>query len=213
MEFCEWEPVYKSILTEFGYSREEDEKAARLLRSLAKSSGIEILEDKIRGRKVTICGAAEILSDEIKSVKNSSVIIAADETTSVLLESMVPDIIVTDLDGNVDDQIEANERGSVAVIHAHGDNIPAIKKYAPLFRGKIILTTQSESFDDVHNFGGFTDGDRAFLMAKHFGAREIKLMGFDFENPREKEGKDIEIKRRKLRWAKRLIEQETKTEK
>lgn len=118
----------------------------------------------------------------------------------------LPDIIVTDLDGNVEDQIKANEMGSIAVIHAHGDNIPAIRKYAPLFKGRVVLTTQSEPFDNVYNFGGFTDGDRAFLMAKHFGATKISLFGFDFENPREKEGKDIEIKRKKLKWAKKLIE-------
>jgi len=206
MEFREWEPIYKSILKDFGYSREEDERAAKLLRSLAKSSGIQVLEDKIRGKKVTICGAAESLTDEIKKIEGT--VVAADEATSILLEFTIPDIIVTDLDGNMKHQIEANDMGSIVVIHAHGDNIPAIKKYAPLFTGKVILTTQSEPFDDVHNFGGFTDGDRAFFMAKHFGGREIVLLGFDFENPREKEGKNTEIKRRKLQWAKRLIERD-----
>ena len=203
MDFREWEPIYQSILEDFGYSREEDEGAAKLLRSLAKSSGIQVLEDKIRGKKVTICGAAESLTDEIKKIKGT--VVAADEATSILLEFTIPDIIVTDLDGNMKHQIEANDMGSIVVIHAHGDNIPAIKKYVPLFKGKVILTTQSEPFDDVHNFGGFTDGDRAFFMAKHFGAKEINLIGFDFENPREKEGKNIETKRRKLQWAKRLI--------
>ena len=205
MKFSEWEPIYKSILRDFGYSREEDERAARLLGSLVKGSDTGILEDEIRGKRVTICGAAENLADEIGKVEGT--VVAADEATSVLIESMIPDIIVTDLDGRVEDQIEANGRGSIAVIHAHGDNIPAIQKYASLFTGRIVLTTQAAPFGRVHNFGGFTDGDRAFLMAKHFGAREVRFVGFDFENPREKEGKDISVKRRKLQWAKMLIDE------
>ncbi len=206
MNFREWEPFYKSILKEFGYSRQEDENAARLLHSLAKkSTDIKILKDKLQGKKVTICGAAKGLATEIKKIDGT--VIAADESTSTLIKHILPDIIVTDLDGKVENQIEANERGSIAVIHAHGDNVDAIKKYAPLFKSRVVLTTQSKPFDNVHNFGGFTDGDRAFFMAKHFGSREIKLLGFDFENPRPKEGKDTEIKRRKLIWAKRLIDE------
>ncbi len=208
MDFPEWEPIYLAIIKDFGYSRKKDEAAARLLHSIAgkKSSRKDVLKDIIKGNEISICGAAGSLQHDLKNI--NGIIIAADEATSVLMEYALPDIIVTDLDGNVEDQIKANEMGSIAVIHAHGDNIPAIKKYAPLFTGRVVLTTQSEPFDNVYNFGGFTDGDRAFLMAKHFEAREIKLFGFDFENPREKEGKDIEIKRRKLKWAKKLIEME-----
>ncbi|MEA2055143.1 MAG: 6-hydroxymethylpterin diphosphokinase MptE-like protein [Candidatus Thermoplasmatota archaeon] len=206
MDFREWEPIYESILIDFGYNRKEDEHSANLLYSMAKKKCVDaqILRNKIHEKKVTICGAAENLEGNIKKIDGT--VIAADEATSILMDEILPDIIVTDLDGNVDDQIIANGRDSVAVIHAHGDNVEAIKKYVPRFRGKIVLTTQSRPFDNVHNFGGFTDGDRAFFMAKHFGAKEIVLLGFDFEKPRQKEGKDTEIKRRKLRWAKKLIE-------
>jgi len=210
MDFHEWEPIYESIIKDFGYNREKDEEAARLLHSIAGKRAAEanILESRIKLRKVTICGDSERLENEFVKIlsENRDVVIAADEATSVVMKYTLPDIIVTDLDGNVEKQIKANEMGSIAVIHAHGDNLRAIKKYAPLFKGRIVLTTQSEPFDNVYNFGGFTDGDRAFFMAKHFGAAKISLFGFDFKNPRKKEGKDIEIKRRKLRWAKRLIE-------
>lgn len=210
MDFHEWEPIYELIIKDFGYSREKDEEAARLLHSILGKRAAEdnILESRINGKRVIICGASERLENEFVKIlsENRDAVMAADEATSIVIKHTLPDIIVTDLDGNVEEQIKANEMGSIAVIHAHGDNIRAIKKYAPLFTGKVILTTQSEPFDNVYNFGGFTDGDRAFFMAKHFGAESISLAGFDFENPREKEGKDIEIKRRKLRWAKRLIE-------
>ena len=45
----------------------------------------------------------------------------------------------------------------------------------------VIGTTQIEPISDVYNFGGFTDGDRAVFLAEHFGAKEIELVGFDFE--------------------------------
>jgi uncharacterized Rossmann fold enzyme len=35
MEFRDWEPVYERIVRDFGYSREEDEMAARELAVLA----------------------------------------------------------------------------------------------------------------------------------------------------------------------------------
>jgi hypothetical protein len=65
-------------------------------------------------------------------------------------------------------------------------------------------TTQSRPFGRLHNFGGFTDGDRAVLMARHLGA-PTRLLGFDFDTPRLKEGRDVEVKKRKLAWARRLI--------
>jgi hypothetical protein len=63
-------------------------------------------------------------------------------------------------------------------------------------------TTQSVPFDRIYNFGGFTDGDRAALIAKKFGARKIRLYGFNFEKA------DNKIKLKKLKWAKRILEKE-----
>jgi Uncharacterized Rossmann fold enzyme len=118
---------------------------------------------------------------------------------------ITPDIIVTDMDGEISSQINANNSGAVALLHAHGDNFEMIQRYAPEFKGKIILTTQSTPDSTLSNYGGFTDGDRAACLAKHFGAKRIRLIGFDFEDPYPKEGTDPEIKRKKLSWAKKII--------
>ena len=45
---------------------------------------------------------------------------------------------------------------------------------------KCIGTTQSNPFDKIQNFGGFTDGDRGVFLASHFGAKKIILFGMDF---------------------------------
>ena len=206
MEWEEWRRIYKKILEDFGFEEARDEEAARIAAGIKKSN-ISLGEMKkiISGKVVTICGAGENLEEEIGEIEG--VVIAADEATSVLMANgIIPHIIATDLDGNIEDIIDANEKGSIAIVHAHGDNMDALRKYLPLFRGKILLTTQAKPFNEIYNFGGFTDGDRAYCLARHFKAREIKLVGFDFEKPRKKEGKDMEVKKKKLEWARKIIE-------
>ena len=206
MKWEKWEPIYQEILEEFGYDRQRDEEAAIIAEKIsAENEKIDefYLGDIIKGRIVSICGAV-ITEKDVREMEG--LIFSADEATSFLLRRYIlPDIIVTDLDGCIEDILKANERGSIAIIHAHGDNIDAIKKYLPKFKGKIMLTTQSKPLNSVYNFGGFTDGDRAYCIARHFNAKEIKLFGFDFLHPKPKKGKNIEIKMRKLKWAKKII--------
>lgn len=70
MYFPEWEPIYESIIKDFGYSREKDEEAARLLHSIAgkKSSKSDVLRDIIEGNKISICGAASSLQHDLKKL-------------------------------------------------------------------------------------------------------------------------------------------------
>ncbi|MBU4189948.1 MAG: DUF115 domain-containing protein, partial [Candidatus Thermoplasmatota archaeon] len=95
--------------------------------------------------------------------------------------------------------------GAIAMIHAHGNNINRLERYVPMFNGKLIGTTQAKPFDNIYNFGGFTDGDRAVCLSDHFGAKKIFLAGFDFKNV-GKYSKSKELKMKKLGWAKRIIE-------
>ncbi|QLH74036.1 MAG: DUF115 domain-containing protein [Methanomassiliicoccales archaeon] len=210
MDFERWEPYYLRILSEFGYSRAEDEKAARIIDSLVPDENIISIEEICikDWSTVSVLGDAPSLSDALKKMKLRGIIVSAGPATARSLElGIIPDLFVTDLDGPVEADIKANEKGSIGVIHAHGDNIDRIKTYAERFR-KILLTTQSAPFGRLHNFGGFTDGDRAVMMARHLGAKTIDLVGFDFESPTLKEGSEPNTKRKKLQWAKRLIFEE-----
>jgi len=129
------------------------------------------------------------------------VLVTADEATSVALaQGLRPAVLVTDLDGDVADQVRANLEGTMAVVHGHGDNGLAVRKWAPEFRGSTVATTQSRPVGGLVNFGGFTDGDRAAFLADHFGAKAIHLVGFDFQNPNAKD-RDRETKQRKLDWS------------
>lgn len=208
MRFEEWSPIYDSILSDMGYDRSSDEASARLLKVLMLNADLITVDELSSsiGDEVSIFGAAECLESDIGRMPPSGTLISAGSATvRVMAMGILPDIVVTDLDGDIDSQIEASERGAVTLIHAHGDNADLIADHAKEFRGKVVLTTQSVPDNVLCNFGGFTDGDRAVCLARHFGCPKIRLYGFDFDDPYPEDGKDPMIKRKKLQWAKRII--------
>ncbi|AKB50374.1 6-hydroxymethyl-7,8-dihydropterin pyrophosphokinase [Methanosarcina barkeri str. Wiesmoor] len=208
MDFATWEPIYERILEDFGFDRAGDEKAAFFLsRMLTEENTASLSELKaiISGKPVLVCGNAPRLRSDLSEINFSAfTLIAADGAAAVLMDmGIVPEVICTDLDGNSEADIEkeilACEEGSIVLIHAHGDNIDKLEKYVPRFK-RFIATTQAKPFDDVYNFGGFSDGDRCFFVAREFGAQKIRLVGFDFEDS------DVNpIKKKKLKWAKKLM--------
>lgn len=208
MDFATWEPIYERILEDFGFDRTGDEKAALFLSSmLTEGNTVSLSELKaiISGKSVLVCGNAPRLRSDLSEINLSDfTVIAADGAAAVLMDmGIVPEVICTDLDGNSEADIEkeilACEKGSVVLIHAHGDNIDKLEKYVPRFK-RFIATTQARPFDEVYNFGGFSDGDRCFFVARGFGAKKIRLAGFDFED------NDVNpIKKKKLKWAKKLM--------
>jgi uncharacterized Rossmann fold enzyme len=209
MDFAAWEPIYERILEDFGFDREGDEEAARFLSSMLtreNTASLSELEAVISGKPVLVCGNAPGLRAELSKIDLSDfVVIAADGAAAVLMDlSRVPEVICTDLDGNSEADIEkeilACEKGSIVLIHAHGDNMDKLEKYVPRFK-HFIATTQAEPFDKVYNFGGFSDGDRCFFVARNFGAKSTRLAGFDFDDPCVNP-----IKKKKLKWAKELID-------
>ncbi len=205
MDWNAWEPIYREILADFGFSQEEDEATAALLSGIL--GGRRVAQEKIagmlRGREASVLGNGPNLVEEMDAAEG--LLIAADEATSVALEGgLHPAIITTDLDGRVQDQLDCNGGGAIALVLGHGDNRGAVEAWAPLFRGPTMAMTQARPGSGLHNFGGFTDGDRAAFLAHHFGASRIRLLGFDFHNPSPKDSPG-EIKLRKLRWAERLV--------
>ena len=219
MFYREWEPFYKKIVRDLDLHFEEDIKAAEILNNLLGKNtiyAVQKLEDLISHKEVFIFGAGLSLTKSISLFKEkfeNELKIAADGATTALLnKNIVPDIIVTDLDGRVPDQLKANKLNSIVIAHSHGDNISTIKQFIPLFKGNIIGTTQvnPEPFMNLYNFGGFTDGDRAVFLSDHFKAEKISLIGFDFDGSIGRysfsENKDKNLKLRKLKWCQNLIE-------
>ncbi len=191
MDYRSWEPWYEAIREAFGYSLEADRRAAELLDELLAdydlSSALARAEEALRDRRVVVFGAGPNLEDHIAVLSGALrapglTVMAADGATRGLLEAgLRPDIITTDLDGDIEALREANRAGSLVVIHAHGDNMPALLAHARSFRNGLTLgTCQTEPVGRVMNFGGFTDGDRAVFMAFHLGADRVLLAGWHF---------------------------------
>ncbi len=204
----DWESIYLRILDDMGYSRDEDEATVRILRAVTMNSDLVDPDDVMQlfEERATVFGDAPCLEDDVRMCTPTGTLIASGSCVHRLVDIGIwPDVIVTDLDGDIDSQLEASSRGALTFIHAHGDNQDLVRRFAGLFRGPVILTTQSTPENTVFNFGGFTDGDRAVCIAQEMGCRTILLEGFDFDDPNPKKDSDPEKKLRKLGWAREII--------
>ncbi|MCL4314897.1 MAG: DUF115 domain-containing protein [Candidatus Thermoplasmatota archaeon] len=117
----------------------------------------------------------------------------------------IPDIIVTDLDGGIDNILFCQKKGSLLFVHVHGDNIPTVLDFLETFSGNAIFTSQAGTVGCVHDFGGFTDGDRAAYIADSLSAERITLRGFNFERPVPKPGSPPARKLLKIGCAREFI--------
>ena len=206
-----WEKRYFSILKEMNYSEKKDKESALILDSiLKKTDTIEKVREIIQGKTVFVIGSGPSLSIAIPKLKKlkKSIKIAADSSLKPLIDNgIIPDIIVTDLDGNEDTIKKISKTKSIFVIHAHGDNIEKLQMVKKM--KNCIGTTQTNPFNKIQNFGGFTDGDRGVFLASHFDAKKIILFGMDFGNQIGKfsntKRSDREIKLKKLEIGKDLL--------
>lgn len=207
-----WEKKYTEILREFRYSRRKDVQSARVLDSILKTKfSLKKLEKIIKNQTVFIVGAGSSLNQSIPLLKKYKKItkIVADGATKALIENKIkPDIVVTDLDGDQKFLKKSSKKNAIMIVHAHGDNID--KLYLASDFKYCLGTTEGKPFRNIHNFGGFTDGDRCVFLAKHFGAKKIILFGMDFGTKIGKYSKNKVINRstkiRKLRRGKELLE-------
>ena len=202
MEFETWEPVYEAVLAAFGYDRAADERARDLLRSLLDGPGYDPTELGVAGRTVAVAGGAAGLLDDLDGVRAADAVFATSDAAARLDERGVAvDCVVTDLDGSPDTVRDLAARGTPVAVHAHGDNIPALRAVVPdLPAGMVMPTTQARPVGVTHNPGGFTDGDRAAFLADALEARGLTFPGWAFDDPSVDP-----VKQRKLAWAERLL--------
>lgn len=204
-----------------------DELATRVLERVADcrwaSLALRAVRDSVAGRVALVFGAGPSLERSLSRLKplversrDRLCLIAANGATSALMTAgLVPDVITTDLDGDVRSIIEANLRGSTVLLHVHGDNLWRVLVSYRAFQGRVLLTTQVHERSCVYNVGGFTDGDRAVLLALRGGAEAVVLVGMDFGELVGRYSKpwlrgDVKAwpsKLKKFAIAKRLIEE------
>src|SRR5438128_12553030 len=108
MDFEAWEPFYKEIRKDFGFSQAGDETvAAELDRRLR---GVRIgdaeLRTLLRGKEVTVAGNGPNVGAEIKGSRGG--LVTADEGSSGALEhGRRPGMPGTDLEGNGPGRVKA----------------------------------------------------------------------------------------------------------
>ncbi len=208
-----WKPKYREIVERLDLDEAKDREASKLLGSLLPKMNISGLKEIVEGKECIIFGAGPSLKSDLNRISKAGWLdkglISADGATKAVFEFAVPDIIVTDLDGYISDQIEAWEKGSWIVIHGHGDNIGKLKRIVPKFSERVIGTTQVDKPSELYNFGGFTDGDRAAFLANELGASKIFLAGMDLgekigkytgKTKKEKKIKKLKICKDLLSW-------------
>ncbi len=207
-----WYARYAEILAEFGYSRSGDEAAARTLDALATGRrAVVLLRRRLASKDVFAVGAGPSLGAGIAIMKRhpKPVRVVADSAVAELVRNrMRIDVVVSDLDGDAESLCNAARAGAIMVVHAHADNIDRLAAARDF--ANIVCTTQSRPAGRVHNFGGFTDGDRCVFVASAMHAKSITLLGMDFGSvvgrhsmtPRS----NIALKRKKLRRARELLE-------
>jgi len=130
MTIIGWESKYREILKDFGYSRKKDSQSCKLLDSLLpKKTPIVKIRDLIENKPVFVVGAGPSLPSCISILKKNKKItkIVADGATRAIIENgLKPDIVVTDLDGNIKSLKKVGRTNTLMVVHAHGDNTDKI---------------------------------------------------------------------------------------
>jgi hypothetical protein len=214
VEYTEWAPEYGRIRAAFGYPFDREVRSAETLRRLlppaARSDPLRRIHERLHAREVIVVGLAPGAGPppvwRLPPRAKTPVIVAADGATRACTGAgLVPAVIVTDLDGPVPSEISANSRGALAVIHAHGDNLPTLEEWVPQFPGELAGSWAGPPTADLIDVGGFTDGDRAVHLAEHMGAERIVLWGFEFDRIDEEDPRLREQKIRKLAFARTAL--------
>lgn len=193
----EWLRIYNDLIkNKLALNFQQDQEAtatlSRILSSRNNSLVVETFLERISNRShVIVVGCADSVYKDLEILmrqldylgvrKRDLLVVSADGATKILVDiGITPDLVVTDLDGDLDALINASRKGSILAVHAHGDNLDRLI-IVDLFEGPLIGTTQVEPLPFVYNFGGFTDGDRAVHILFYAGYRRIMFIGFDFK--------------------------------
>ena len=158
--FREFRKTFISIQDSFGFDPNKEviarNQLSQILHDRDPTSLIGEITQKASNRIICCFGAGPNLQDHIQAKlsvwlkqREKFYIVAADGSANALLESsLLPDLIISDLDGLSYGQMEEIlQRGSgvIVVVLAHGDNSQALETFAPLLRkyDRIIGTTQA----------------------------------------------------------------------
>ncbi len=168
----------------------------------------------LKANAVIFVGAAVEAGELEQMVGEGVVFVAADGAVGALPIAAELACIVSDFDGTPHLE-RAAKNGAIIVAHAHGDNLDAwndcIESWSHFTNPpSLILSHQTPHiFHGMHNWGGFTDGDRALCMAHSLGVNfeDVYLAGFTLSRVGQWSGRtEVSRKLEKLQWMARVVQ-------
>ena len=175
---------------------------------------VGLQERLLNATEVVIIGASVSPSEIGGKSADGTVFIAADGSIGSVDSYSDVACVVTDFDGNPHLD-KAASSGVLFIAHAHGDNVSrwrqTIAKWSKFATppGLILSHQTPQTIGGMHNFGGFTDGDRALCLALFLGVKKesISLIGFSTQSIGEFSGQtNSETKLVKLKWMEKIVE-------
>jgi uncharacterized Rossmann fold enzyme len=168
----------------------------------------------LKATAVVFVGAA-VESQELEDMVGDGVVfIAADGAVGALPPQADLACIVSDFDGTTHLELAAKS-GATIIAHAHGDNMEAWNECVETWSHfsnppALVLSHQTPHyFEGMHNWGGFTDGDRALCMAHSLGVNfeDVYLVGYTLSRVGQWSGRTQEsLKLAKLQWMAAVVQ-------
>ncbi len=164
-------------------------------------------------QNVVLVGAAVVETDLHGEWPEKTVFIAADGAVGACFDKVDVLCVVTDLDGG-DHLHEAVRRQIPLIVHAHGDNEARWRACTAAWANQggasLVLTHQTdETYPDMHNVGGFTDGDRAACLLAALGVplEHVRFVGYAVDHVGPWSGTTDEARKLdKLKWMERILD-------
>ncbi len=181
----------------------------------ARNQSLGILQLKLLKATAVVFVGAAVESQELEEMVGDGVVfIAADGAVGALPTQADLACIVSDFDGTTHLELAAKS-GATIIAHAHGDNIEAwnecVEKCSQFSNPPaLVLSHQTPHyFEGMHNWGGFTDGDRALCMAHSLGVNfeDVYLVGYTLSRVGQWSGRTQEsLKLAKLQWMAAVVQ-------
>ena len=192
--------IQHEVRVHFGWAYEEDVSSASSLRDACnhhpeaeqlnwtapqRAETLKRLQQAIESAETVVLVGAGVRTESMeREWDDKTVFIAADGAVGACLGRVDVLCVVSDLDGEPH-LSQAAQQGIPLLIHAHGDNVEAwnrcLHQWASSGGVPLVLTHQSdEVHNDMHNVGGFTDGDRAACFLAWLGVEneKVRYVGF-----------------------------------
>jgi hypothetical protein len=222
--------IQDEVRTHFGWDLQADIESAKAMQSAfaidspfglskwnteVRNQVLGALQIKLLKAHAVIFVGAAVNSGELEEMVGEGVVfIAADGAVGAIPKEADLACIVSDFDGTPHLE-QAAKKGVTIIAHAHGDNVgswnESVNKWSHYSNPPcLILSHQTANhFTGMHNWGGFTDGDRALCMAYMLGIdfEDVYLVGYTLSSVGQWSGKtDVSKKMEKLQWMARIVQ-------